>query len=80
MIMNIGDYLYFRAGSDWDLYYKILGFNAKSIRIAAPLREQPEDAKTIHRVTSTSNFSSGTPTLTINGDLYPVRIQKRKGE
>ena len=80
MIMNIGDYLHFRAGSDWDLYYKILGFNAKSMRITAPLSECPADAKIMHRITRTSNFSSGTPILTINGDCYPVQIQKQKGE
>ena len=76
--MNVGDYLHFRARSDWDLYYRILGFNAKSIRIAAPLDIQPADTKVVHRVTSTSNFSSGTPVLTINGDRHRVRIQKRK--
>ena len=76
--MNIGEYLHFRAGKDWDLYYRILGFNAKSMRIAAPLRECPADAKTIHRVDCTSNFSSGMPILTIDGGRYPVRIQKRK--
>ena len=76
--MNIGDYLHFRAGYEWDLYYKILGFNAKSIRVAAPLGKQPTDAKVVHRVDSTSNFSSGTPILTINGEHYRVRIQKRK--
>ena len=76
--MNIGDYLHFRAGSGWDLYYKILRFNEKTMRIAAPLGEQPADAKTIHRITCTNNFSSGTPILTINGNRYPVRIQKRE--
>ncbi len=78
MIMGIGDYLHFRAASDWNLYYKILGFNAKSIRIAAPLSEQPTDAKAVHRITDTSNFSSGTPIFTINNVRYQVRIQKRK--
>ena len=78
--MNIGDYLHFLVGADWDLYYKILDFNSKSMRIAAPLGECPADAKTIHRVTRTSNLSSFTPLLTINGDRYPVRIQKPKGE
>ena len=78
MIMKIGDYLHFRVGPDWDLYYRILGFNSKSMRIAAPESECPADAKVIHRVTHTNNFSSGTPTLTINGDRYPVRILKRK--
>ena len=76
--MNIGDYLHFRAGSDWDLYYEILAFNKKSTRIAAPVRKRPMGAKAIHIVTETSNFSSGTPVLTINGTRYPVRIQKLK--
>ena len=76
--MNVGDYLHFRAAHDWDLYYRVLGFNKKSVRITAPVGERPADAITIHRVTETSNFSSGTPTLTINGDRYPVRIQIRK--
>ena len=75
--MNIGDYLHFRAGPDWDLYYRILGFNAKSIRIAAPKCELPAGAKTIHIVTCTSNFSSGTPLLTINGERHRVRIQRK---
>ena len=78
MMMNIGDYLHFRVGADWDLYYRILGFNAKSIRIAAPLSERPDEATIIHRIARTNNFSSGTPILTINGDLYPVRIQRQK--
>jgi hypothetical protein len=78
--MNIGDYLHFRIRSDWNMYYRIMGFNAKSMRIAAPLSERPTDAKVIHQVTSTSNFSSGTPILMINGDRYPVRIQKEKEE
>jgi hypothetical protein len=76
--MDIGDYLHFHTASDWNLYYRILGFNAKSIRIAAPLTEQPTDAKAIHRITETNNFSSGTPILTINNVRYQVRIQKRK--
>ena len=76
--MNVGDYLYFRVCSDWELYSKILGFNAKSIRIAAPLDKKPADAKVIHKVTRTSNFSSYTPVLTINGKQYQVRIQKGK--
>lgn len=75
--MNVGDYLHFRL-ADWNMYYEILGFNAKSMRIAAPVSERPADEKTIHIITSTSNFSSCTPILTINGDHYPVRIQREK--
>ena len=78
MKMRIGDYLHFRAWADWDLYYRILGLNNKSMRITAPVSECPAGAKIIHRISRTSNFSSGTPTLTINGDRYLVRIQKRK--
>jgi len=74
-----GQYLWFRTAEDWNLYYKIISINKASISVSAPGNTKPpnHETTTVHRVLSTSNFSSGTPLLTIEG-FGKVRVRMRR--
>ena len=79
--MKPGQYLWFRLCEDWNLYYKIIRINNASISISAPGDTETPDPESdvIHRVLETSNFSSSTPILTIDGfGKHRVRIQRTK--
>ena len=74
--MHVGDILHFKVSHGWDLYYEIIKINKKSLSILCPESVKPERARTIHKVTATSNFSSASPMFTINGVKHQVYLKR----
>ena len=74
--MTKGDYLYFKASDDWRFYFKVLGFNEKSIKISKAV-ERPTEPKTIHRIMAVKGFGTRTPTFRIGGSWHLARMQLR---